>query len=159
MNKIQRSEPKRLVMETDSLVVLIKETLHQKGKYRLYVTGYSMSPTLRPHTDSVELKEASSDSIKRGDIVFAKRKNGQYMLHRVHRIEKGKGLWLNGDGQQWVELVRHEDVIALVSAIYRKEHYISVSNAGYRIYVCLWRKTRPFRDFLVKLKKLLKNTK
>lgn len=141
-----------LTVPIEELVQSIKTILKQGGNYRLYVTGYSMSPTLRPYTDSVELKSANIAHIKKGDILFVKRDGGGYMLHRVCKVERGGGFCLNGDGQQWKEKVSKENVIAVVTGIYREERYISVKKASYRIYVAMWQRTRPFRNILIAIK-------
>jgi hypothetical protein len=56
---------------------------------RLRVNGSSMAPALHDG-DVVELEPVASEAVRTGDVVFAVRPEGGYMLHRVVRRPGGR---------------------------------------------------------------------
>lgn len=146
-------EKKQCVLPMEAILELMELTFAQGGSYELVVTGASMSPTLKPGRDMVRLVSPRGRTIHRYDLVFARRRQGGYMLHRVVKLLPGGGAVLSGDGQTWLEEV--DEILALAAAIRRKGKWIPADSPGYRLYVFLWAFTRPFRGVLVKLKKFL----
>ena len=146
-------EKKQCVLPMEAILELMEEAFAQGGSYDLVVTGWSMSPTLKPGRDMVRLVRPQGGKIRRHDIVFARRRQGGFMLHRVVKLLPGGGALLSGDGQTWLEEV--DEILATVEAIRRKGKWISVRSPWYRLYVFFWSFTRPFRGLLVKLKKIL----
>lgn len=65
------------------------------------VSGGSMLPFLAPGRDTVFIKAIDSP-LKAGDIVFYRRENGRYILHRLYRLD-GDKLWFVGDAQDEIE--------------------------------------------------------
>lgn len=121
--------------------------LRQGQQVTLQVSGDSMRPTLKPRRDAVVLAPLTQWPPERGDILFyrsAKSPSG-YALHRVYRLTPG-GPIMNGDAQVWVEgPLRQGDVLAKGIALLRKGEPFDVEQRSYRIYVTLWRLTRPIR--------------
>lgn len=150
-------EREQLILPMEVILELMNQSFADSLSYDLTVTGTSMSPTLLPYRDQVRLVSAAGKTFRKGDLIFAKRRMGGYMLHRVVRREPDGSYVLCGDGQQWVEAVNEQDVIALTVALRRKGKWISVTNPIYRAYVFAWAFTRPFRDTLVKIKQKLGN--
>lgn len=64
---------------------LIEESIKNGGNFTFYPKGTSMLPTIIPGEDMVRLCELSQ--IKKYDIVLYKRKNGQYVMHRIMKIK------------------------------------------------------------------------
>lgn len=117
----------------------------------ILVSGYSMAPLLKGDRDSVELTKATLSEVQKGDIVLIKRDNGDYVLHRCHKIECGK-MFLNGDAQQWIEgPVDETKLIARVVKIQRNGIMFTPDNLKYKIYVKLWVLVMPFRIFIFKV--------
>lgn len=145
----------QFVLPIEMVVETMNEVFSGGGSFSLTVTGTSMSPTLQPGRDRVSLVSAQSRKFKKNDIVFARRQNGGYALHRVIKVHPNGGCTLNGDGQVWTEEIYPGDVLGVVESICRKGKWISCENGLYRLYVRLWALTRPFRKLLVELKKKL----
>ena len=76
---------------------LIREVLASGGEFRLYPHGTSMRPLLRQGRDSVSLRRVDSPICK-GDILFYRRPDGSYVLHRVTAVTS-QGLTMMGDNQ------------------------------------------------------------
>lgn len=85
----------------------------------LVITGHSMHPFLVNGRDTVFLSPLV-DAPRRGEMVLYRRDSGQYVLHRVYRVQKD-GYTMVGDGQSRTEKgVRHDQMIATVHRVMRK---------------------------------------
>mgnify|MGYP004631859947 CR=1 FL=1 len=85
----------------DGLVKIILYKLSCGEKVALTVTGNSMLPFLADGRDKVILQKIEKLP-KKGDIVFYRRKNGAYVLHRVVK-RRGDLFYFSGDAQLRVE--------------------------------------------------------
>lgn len=130
---------------------LISEILSQGQCAKITVTGNSMFPFLRDGIDSVELTKGSFQQLSRGDIVMIRRTSGEYIMHRIIRKEINF-FFMVGDAQQWVEGPLYpEQVVAIVTAIWRKDKRIDCSNRWWRCLTNLWLTILPYRYFILKL--------
>ena len=112
----------KTVMEMKELAPLIIEVVEKGGSFRLYPRGVSMLPLLREGIDSVNL--GAADTVKKGDIVFYLRENGEYVLHRVIG-ERKDGFLLCGDAQTLVECgIRREQIFAKAVGLWRGDEYV-----------------------------------
>lgn len=134
----------------------------EKGKLAKFtVVGNSMFPLFRDGKDNVILKKA--DKVKNHDVVFYRREDGSYVLHRV--IGKGlKGYKLCGDDQIVVEYpVNKDEIIAVMTGFERNGIFVSSSNPKYRLYVGVWCWFRKLRPLILKTghlwKLVVKNTR
>ena len=59
--------------------------------------GNSMLPFIRPRTDEIKLSPIDNKSIQKGNIVLAKTDDGNYVIHRIEKID-GDTITLRGDG-------------------------------------------------------------
>lgn len=122
---------------------IILEVIEKEGSFRLFPKGESMRPTICQGEDSVLL--VAPKNLKKYDIIFYKRPNGQNVIHRIIKI-KGDSLTLSGDNQFFLEEgVKKDSVIAKVGGIYKGERLINVDKFGYRIKSFLWVNTKPLR--------------
>ena len=137
----------------EELAELLMLQLESDGTARLPVTGYSMMPMLRNRTDSVELRRLDAQP-KMGDIIFYRRKNGPFVLHRIVALGDG-GYICCGDNQAAPEQVDREQVIALVVGYFRKEKRRSLQNPGYRLYKGLWVGLFPLRRYYISIRRRL----
>lgn len=116
----------------EELYPLIEETIRNGGIFRFYPRGISMLPMLRQGEDSIELGKA--ETIEVGDVLFYRRKNGQFVLHRL--IEKRGGtLTMCGDNQMALEYgLCPEQVLAKLVGFYRGDEYHTVDEPEYLAY-------------------------
>ena len=124
----------------------IRELLAQGDNVRIAPGGISMLPTLRPNQDIVILSPISG-RLKKYDVAFYQRENGQCVLHRV--IEVSETYTFIGDHQFRKEPgITDEQLIARMSGFVRngKEH--SVEEPMYRLYCKLWHHTRKLRHVI-----------
>ena len=128
----------------------MEEILHGGGMCRLQVTGTSMVPFLRSEKDAVILK-AFDNRVKRGDLLFYRRKNGQYILHRVHKLRDDGTYLLCGDNQTVLEPVEPGQVIAAIAAIERKGKQFPPENLLWRVLSGIWMGLFFMRPLLLKI--------
>ena len=138
------------------LVPIMEEVIQSGGSCKLKVTGYSMTPTFRHLKDSVVLVSPEKRQPKKNEIVFIKRDTGKHVLLRVRKIIDDKAFIMNGDAQQWTEVVRFDQVIGVVEAFYRGDKEISCDNKKYKLYVKLWVLFKPVRPLIFKFRNLVR---
>ena len=73
------------------LLPIIDQKLKDGGKVSFTPYGISMMPLLFPGRDSVTIETPKRD-LRKNDIVFYRRKNGQFVLHRVESVKKDQSL-------------------------------------------------------------------
>lgn len=144
-------------VKAGNLFPLVSDLLEQGQKVKISVSGNSMYPFLRDGIDSVEFAWVSFEEIVRGDIVLIRRTGGDYVMHRVYRKNE-KSFYMVGDAQQWIEGPLYpQQLVAVVSAIWRKERRIPCSDSGLKLLVRIWLTLRPCRYIIFRLyRKLLK---
>lgn len=130
----------------EELAPVILEVIEKEGSFRLFPKGESMRPTICQGEDSVLL--VAPENLKKYDIVFYKRQNGQYVIHRIMKIND-HSLTLAGDNQFFTEQgVKKERVIAKVGGIYKGERLIKADSLNYKIKSFLLVSTKPLRRVL-----------
>ncbi|MBQ2390742.1 MAG: S24/S26 family peptidase [Clostridia bacterium] len=135
-------------LSMNDMYPLITEVIESGGVFRLWPRGTSMMPLLRQGEDSVSL--ALPENVEVGDIVLYRRKNGQFVLHRIISIADG-GYTMCGDNQYILERgISYSQLIAKVVGIYRGEQYFDVGNLQYSKYV----KHLPHRRIKIRFKTL-----
>ncbi len=133
----------RKSMNLDELMPLIREQLNSGASVRIYPRGVSMLPMIREGKDSVVISSLPSE-LKKYDVILYKRRNGQYVLHRLVKI--GENYTFLGDHQFIAEQgIEHDQLIARVSLLYRGERAVSVEKISYKMFCRLWFFTCPLR--------------
>ncbi len=145
MKKIQRE------VAFDDLMPFIEESFRQGLTVTISVTGNSMKPLFFHKRDSAVLSACDPHSLKRGDVPLYRRDNGQYVLHRIVRVEKDS-YTLTGDAQWKLEVgLPKDNVLAVMTGFVRKGKSVDCQNFGYRVYVTVWMWLRPLRPLIVRV--------
>ncbi len=136
------------------LVPIMLDQINSGAKVRFFPRGTSMLPLIRQGRDSVTLEEIKKP-LGRFDIVLYKRDDGNYVLHRIALVKDT--ITCIGDNQFYYEKnLRHDQMLARVSALSRGDKQYSVNYVPYRIYCVLWYITRPVRHLLAKVRAIIK---
>lgn len=136
---------KRVSLE--NMYPIIKEQLENGGTVKMPITGTSMLPLLIEGRDYVEIVKC--DAPKTGDIIFYRRDDGHFVLHRIIGKDE-KGYILCGDNQVIKEYgICDNHIIGVVKSIKRKGKSFSVEKLSYRIYSCLWTTLLPIRNIIM----------
>lgn len=130
--------------------------LLEKQNVKIIIKGNSMYPLLRSNIDSVVLTKPGK--IKKYDLLFYKRNNGEFVVHRVV-AKKNNAFCMAGDFEIKTEYpVYPHQVIAVIKSFYRKKHHISCNNLLYKVYGFLWVLLLPKRHIMVAVLKKIRRT-
>lgn len=94
------------------------------------VQGNSMYPVMRDN-DLVVVKKTSPESLRKGNIIVYRDKNGQYTVHRL--VKKGKGaiFFLKGDGYNLLpEPINRDSIIGKAIGLVRENRYKPLSRVA-----------------------------
>ncbi|MBQ8174588.1 MAG: S24/S26 family peptidase [Clostridia bacterium] len=124
------------------------------GVFTLRPRGDSMRPTIVPGRDSVSIVKWDGQ-VSLYDILFYKRADGNFVLHRVLGIDKD-GFTMCGDNQVVLEHgVQVEQVIGIVTEIIRPQGTLARGTRDFVSPGLRRAKNRPLRIIYGKLRRLL----
>ena len=147
------------VVDIEDVIPLIEEQLSHNGQVTFTPRGNSMLPMLRNNKDTVTLKSPILP-LKKYDIAFYKRDSGQYVLHRVVKVNTN-GYAMRGDNQLINEEgIEDRQIIAVLKSFTRKGKKYNLKDKGYVLYTKIWINTVVIRKgyrIIVKLFRKIKN--
>ena len=151
--------------ELSETIEVIEEVLSSGGEFKMYPRGTSMLPLIVQDEDSVILKQKVG-TLKKNDVAFYRRKNGQFVLHRVAKVENDGSYVMCGDNQIYLERgIEDSQIIGVMAALYKKEKLFDQNTLSHKLYRALWcnitiRKMIRFpKRCINKLLRILKITK
>ena len=113
------------------------------------VTGSSMAPFLISNKSWVYL-EKPENKLSKGDIALYVRSNGDFILHRVYKVD-GEDLYFVGDAQSVVEgPVPYSCVKGVVTKYKRRRKWKDTSTFIWKFYSKIWIRNIKFRYFAMK---------
>lgn len=139
----------------EQLYALMAPKLAQGGSVSVTVSGYSMHPMLRHRQDTVQLQAA--EHYGKGDLIFYRREDGHFVLHRIVRVVDPGEYVCCGDNQYEPEAVKAEQVIAKMTCFTRAGKVYPAEHKGYRAYVAAWVWLFPVRRPILALRRALGN--
>jgi len=128
----------------------VEEELNAGRSIMIKLVGCSMSPTLKPNRDSLNIIPISFTLPQKGDVVLAKY-NGDTILHRVVAVDKNMKFTLRGDANlSTYENVEINDILGVLVSINRdsRSRAIECSSFRWRAMSCYYIKTAPVRYYL-----------
>ena len=122
------------IVDNQEYMKVVRSILEEGKEVPLVVTGNSMMPFLIDRRDQVLIKRVERP-LKKGDIAFFQRENGQYIMHRIHFMRKDDRTGENqfyfiGDGQK--------------------------NTFTWGFFENIWRYVIPFRPLIIKIYSLFK---
>lgn len=135
--------------ESDVLLEAYRQLLTEDSvdALPLVISGNSMSPFLIHNRDTVYLSRLTGP-IKRGQMLLYRRSNGQYVLHRVYRIQKDS-ITMIGDAQTVLETgIRPEQVMAVVTGAVRKGKEQTPGCFLWEFFEKVWIRMVPLRPMI-----------
>lgn len=141
-------------LDTDAYISTLRDLVNQGKEVRLIVSGSSMSPFLVHERDSILFSKPDSP-LKRGDMVFYQRENGQFVMHRILHV-KQEGLYIIGDAQVTIEgPVNPSCVFARITKVNRKGKWIGPGQFWWWFFQHIWLSIIPLRHYIMKMFNLL----
>lgn len=114
------------------------------------VQGVSMRPFLR--NGDFACLEPIRDPVKEGDIVLFQRQNGQYILHRVYKIQPSGGYLMLGDSQLVAEPVAEQQLRGRVASVRCAGQLLKPGDFRWWFFACPWRWLAPWRGQISRLR-------
>lgn len=139
----------KLDTSKEDFYTAVLELLDDNLEITITVTGDSMFPLWKHKRDTVTLTKCDKAALKKGDIPLYRRENGQFVMHRIVKVNEDS-YNLCGDAQTQIEYdLKMEYIIAVVKTFTRKGTEYTCSNPWYRLYTVLWIKVRLLRHLLL----------
>ncbi len=143
----------KMRVNLEELLPIIEEQLKDGKEICFSPNGVSMLPLLRPGHDSVILKTAPP-RLKKYDLPLYRRKNGQFVLHRVIKVEKDNTYTMCGDNQFVREHgIKHSQIVGIVTSICRNDKLIPCRSPLLYLYAFLRVKERWIWGVFVRIKR------
>ena len=143
-------EHKVRVIEPRLLTEQLPQLLQEAESVPLVISGSSMVPFLVHGRDTVYLSKVAQP-LKKGDMIFYRRRGGQYVLHRICKVRDGS-YDLVGDGQVAIERgIRPEQILAVVKAVRRKGKLLRKGSFLWEFFEHIWLVLRPFRPGIIRV--------
>lgn len=131
----------------DTVMPLMLEQLKAGGSFRFGPHGTSMLPMIRQGIDSVTVSPING-RLKKYDLPFYRRDNGQYVLHRILKVTEDSYTCIGDNQFVYEKGVRDDQLIGYVTSFYRADKEIKVTSLSYRFYCRFWHYTRHPRRIL-----------
>lgn len=153
-------DPGKRIVDTNAYISSLLELIREGHEVSLPVVGSSMTPFLGDGRDRVFLRAADTE-LKKGDIVLYQRENGDYVLHRICRIERGSHndskesaelYGIVGDAQSRIERgVRREQIFAKAVCVERKGKLKTPGSIYWMFFEYIWVNIIPMRNLILRV--------
>ena len=138
-------EPTPRTVDAKTYLSVLTELAAQGNTVSLTVTGNSMTPFLVHGRDQICFHKPDGP-LKKGDMALFRRRNGDYVMHRVWRTDPKGGYYFLGDGQQEIEgPIAPEQICGVVSRVCRKGTWIGPGTFWWDFFAGPWLWLRPLR--------------
>ncbi len=132
-------------MDTREYLAMLKELVDQGRQVNLLISGSSMSPFLIHHRDTIYFQKPDRE-LKSGDMVFFRRSNGQYVMHRIVKI-RPDGFYMLGDAQTEIEgPIDRAQIFGLVTAVKRNGRMLRPGDFWWEFFARVWLRIIPLGD-------------
>ena len=148
MKKKISPKPTVRTIDTQAYLTVLRELIDDGNSVSLLVSGMSMFPFLEHERDTVYF-EAPKRELRKGDIVFYQRRNGQYVMHRIYGLKEGE-YYIVGDAQSVIEgPVLRNQIFAIVTQVKRNGKIVNPSALTWRFFEKVWINLIPYRKILL----------
>ena len=143
-------------VDTREYVSALRELTEEGHQVSMIVSGVSMNPFLGHLRDKIYFSKPDRP-LRRGDMVFYQRINGQFVMHRIWKV-KPDGYYIVGDAQTQIEgPIRPEQIFARITKVERKGKILTDGDFWWDFFAGTWLTLRPFRGVILRLYGLLKS--
>ena len=110
-------------VDTKEYISMLRTLIEEGKQVSMIISGSSMAPFLIHARDHIYLKSPSGE-LRKGDMVFYQRSNGEYVMHRIYN-DKNEEYYLIGDAQTVIEgPIQREQIFAIIIKVKRKGKWI-----------------------------------
>ncbi|HIY64395.1 MAG TPA: S24/S26 family peptidase [Candidatus Mediterraneibacter stercoripullorum] len=133
-------------VDTQIFLDAVKEMVRSGSDVPVTITGNSMSPFLVHGRDRILLSRITRP-LRKGDMVLYQRTGGQYVMHRIRRINRSRDeYYMIGDAQNVTEgPLKEGQIAAVVTSVCRKGKWMKQGDFWWEFFRRLWLNIVPFR--------------
>jgi hypothetical protein len=136
-------------------MISFEEELERSGKLVYTTVGTSMNPMIKQDRD-LSIIEKPKGRLKKYDVAFYKRPNGQYVLHRVVKV-LDDGYVILGDNCVNKEFnIKETQILGVLVSLVRNGKEVDLNSFGYKIYVRARYAHYPVRVIIFRTKRFLR---
>ena len=137
------------IMGTREYIDILRTVIDEGKEVNMRVLGSSMAPFVVHERDTIYFKRPER-KLKKGDIAFFQRNNGQYVVHRIYKI-KGDEYYFVGDNQTLIEgPIEKGQIFAIVTRVIRKGKEIRPGDPWWLFFEKIWINMIPLRRITIK---------
>lgn len=137
------------MVDSQTYLCTLRSLVREGHDVSMLVTGSSMSPFLIHRRDTIYFGPPNRD-FKKGDMVFYQRDNGDFVMHRIYKINQS-GFYLVGDAQTIIEgPIKRTQIFALVKKVKRKGKWLEPGDIVWEFFSKIWLMLVPLRPFFIK---------
>ena len=141
-------------VDAQEFIAVLRELIEEGHQVSLLISGSSMSPFLIHHRDTIYFKKPDRE-LRVGDMVFYRRGNGKYVMHRIRRI-RPEGFYMIGDAQWEIEgPLQREQIFGLITAVERKGKLIQPGDFWWEFFAKVWLRIIPLRRLIQRIYQVL----
>ena len=141
-------------VDAQEYIAVLRERIEEGHQVSLLISGSSMSPFLIHHRDTIYFKKPDRE-LRVGDMVFYRRGNGKYVMHRIRRI-RPEGFYMIGDAQWEIEgPLQREQIFGLITAVERKGKLIQPGDFWWEFFAKVWLRIIPLRRLIQRIYQVL----
>lgn len=139
----------RVTVPNEILLPQIRELILNGHTVTFPVRGNSMNPFIKDRRDKVIIAPLSGEP-RIGDLLLAYEiAQKRYVLHRLIRVENESYLLMGDGNTHLTEAIQREEIIAIVTAIIRKNKTYSTHSKLWNTYSWIWMKLLPLRQWIL----------
>ena len=136
-------------MGTREYIDILRTVIDEGKEVNMRVLGSSMAPFVVHERDTIYFKRPER-KLKKGDIAFFQRNNGQYVVHRIYKV-KGDEYYFVGDNQTLIEgPIEKGQIFATVTRVIRKGKEIRPGDPWWLFFQKIWINMIPLRRITIK---------
>lgn len=134
---------------TREYIDILRTVIDEGKEVNMRVLGSSMAPFVVHERDTIYFKRPER-KLKKGDIAFFQRNNGQYVVHRIYKII-GDEYYFVGDNQTLIEgPIEKGQIFATVTRVIRKGKEIRPGDPWWLFFQKIWINMIPLRRIAIK---------
>ena len=137
-------------VDTREYVSVLRGIAEEGKVVSMLIAGSSMAPFLCHNRDYIYFTKPERE-LRRGDMVFYQRDNGQYVMRRIDRV-KHEGYYMVGDAQTQIEgPLRRDQIFAVITQVKRAGKMIRPGDFWWEFFEHIWIRIVPARRTVMAL--------
>ncbi|MBQ7433261.1 MAG: S24/S26 family peptidase [Lachnospiraceae bacterium] len=143
------TECNKRTINANTYISTLRQIVENGQEVSLKISGSSMMPFLIHERDMILFGPVKGE-LKKGDMVFFQRQEGQFVMHRICKITP-EGYYIVGDAQVVIEgPIKREQIFAKVNRARRKGKWIDENDFWWKFFEKVWIRIIPLRHVIMR---------